>query len=317
MVAHGPDVLLHEKRAAREFGVGRRRGDRARLEIGVEGDLRVHGDALPARERDDHVGPPRAGVGADARLDDEVDPFEQSRRLDDTAQLRLAPHPAGRIVAESGCEGLRRTAQALLRLGRRSQLLRELAVLEGALCLEIGDLELHRSKRLLHRRQRLQHPALGGVACLRGGDLRVLALDEVAVLLPVGEHLLAEAVGGGAQPGELGLEPRPCGGLIRSNLRELERVAGGRLGVAARGSEPARSRERPRGERADDEAERDPENEAAGVHAASLAAATDIAGEPPGESWQPAATGSPGDALSPRRLPVFSRPARSLRCASR
>ena len=133
-----------------------------------------------------------AGVGGDVRLLEEVHAVDEAGGLDERAQLGLAPHPAGGVVAQRGRERLRRRAQSLFRLGGAPELLGELAVLPAALGLELGDLLLHRSERLLHRAQRLQHAALGLVRLF--ALLRVVsaALDDLAVLRLRRNQLLAQ-----------------------------------------------------------------------------------------------------------------------------
>ena len=63
------------------------------------------------------------------------------------------------------------------------ELLRQLAVLQAALRLELGDLRLHLGERLLDGSERLEHAALGLLARLAGLLLGAVLLDELAVLL--------------------------------------------------------------------------------------------------------------------------------------
>src|SRR5690606_22780430 len=141
---------------------GGRGGNRTRLDEGVVGHLRIDRDRLTTREQDHHVGTARAALGGDRRLHAEVDAVEQARRLDEGAQLGLAPDPARGVVAQGARELFRRLAQALLRLARRLELLGELAVLLRALRLALDDLAVPRAERLLDGRALLQDPVLRG-----------------------------------------------------------------------------------------------------------------------------------------------------------
>ena len=138
---------------------------------------------LPPGRRTTMSGRPAPGIRDDARLQVEVDAVDEPGGLDDVAQLRLAPDPAARVVAEGGCERIGGDAQPLLRLARDAQLLAELAVLLAALGLEFGDLLLHGAQGLLHGRERLQHLALRALPL---GALELLEASAVGEILELG-----------------------------------------------------------------------------------------------------------------------------------
>ena len=206
----------------------------------------------------------------------------QAGGLDDAAQLGLAPDAAGAVGAERRRERLGRGAQALLGLGRGLQLLGELAVLQVALRLELGDLRLHLGERLLDGGERLEHAALGLLARLARLLLGAVLLDDLALLLLGREDLLAERLGGGLGRGELLAEQRLRGLLARPHLGELRLVA--RLdegGVVADRRARGRAACRPHGdgEAAEQAADEEADEECEEVHVDSVAAASDIAGE--------------------------------------
>jgi hypothetical protein len=184
---------------------------------------------------------------------------------------------------------------------RDAELLGELAVLLGALPLDLLDLLAHVAQLLGHRRELLQHPALGlggGLALLR---LATLPLDDVAVLLLGGRHLLAQ-LGGlgerrrqarldlGAGRSELALDPSVlAGGVVAQvgqarlglvahggelgvvpGLRDLGVLvaAAGRLHASARDQQPDPGTEHEADEQSEQERDR-------GSHGPSLATATD------------------------------------------
>jgi len=83
-----------------------------RVEIGRQRDLGVDDDVLAVGEVDDHVRAEQvAGVVAGARLLVEVDVGEQTGRLDEAAQLHLAPSAAHLRAAQRGGQPAGRVAQ--------------------------------------------------------------------------------------------------------------------------------------------------------------------------------------------------------------
>ncbi len=213
----------------------------------------------------------------------EVDTFDEARRLDDVAQLGLAPDAARRVVAQRGRQRFGGRTQALLGLRRGLELLRELAVLLRALCLEFGDLLLHVRQRLLDRGQRLQHLALGLLGLLALLRVEPSALDQFAVLLLGGTELIAQRLQRRLRRGQSRLDFGACTGLLLTQLGHDGGVTGlddPRVGI--------RGRRRAAGaadEHADDRAERDAEGESEEksedrVHAASVPAPGDIPRSP-------------------------------------
>ena len=276
-------MLLDEGFASRALLAGRGDRDLARLEVGRERHLGVDRDVLSAGQVDDHVGATGAGIRTDAVLHVEVDALDEAGRLDDVAQLGLAPDAARRVVAQRGRERFGGRAQALLGLCRRLELLRQLAVLLRALCLELGDLQLHVRQRVLDRGEGLQHLALGLLGLLALLRIKPSALDQFAVLLLGGTELIAQCLQRGLRRGQPCFDFGACTGLLVAQLGHDGGVTGlddPRVGI--------RSRRRAAGaadEHADDRAERDAEGESEEksedrVHAASVPAPGDIPRSP-------------------------------------
>ena len=227
---HRPHMLLDEGFAARPLLAGRGDGNLARLEVGGERHLRIHGDVLASGQVDDHIGPPGPGIRGDTRLHVEIDPLDQAGGLHHIAQLGFAPYPSGCVVAEGRGEGLSGAAQALLGLGGVAQLLGQLAMLQGALGLQLGHLRLHAAEGLLHRRERLKHLALALLAVGLGGLFPALPVHQFAILLLLGGDLPLECDRRGLNGGELraeqGLSPR----LLGAHRAESEFVLRGDQG---------------------------------------------------------------------------------------
>ena len=264
-------MLREQALAPRLLLSGGSRGDGARVDVGVVGNLRVDRDRLAAGKPQHHVGATRAGLGADAGLHGEVDAVEQAGRFDQVAQLGLAPDATGRIVAQGGCERFRGRTQSLLRLGRGAQLLGELAVLAAALLLHVEHLLLHGAQRLLHRRQGLKNLPLGR-ALLR---LSLGTLDGLPVLLLCHVQLLAESREAGLRGSELRTELGPPLLFVCLQLCERGRVPcldhGGIRTCAAQspGKQTDGSAEHGAGGESHDESED-------GVHGPSITRASDI-----------------------------------------
>src|SRR5690554_6074967 len=126
-------MLLEQLFTLGAFLTGCRDRDLARLQVRVEGDLRVDRDVFTSWEVHDHVGTPGTGIRGDAGLQREVDSLDEPGGLNHVAQLSLAPDATRAVALERGCQCLSSAPQAFLGLGCRLQLLRELAVLQAAL----------------------------------------------------------------------------------------------------------------------------------------------------------------------------------------
>ena len=178
MCPHRSDVLLEQGAAARGLLADGGDRNRFRIEEGLERRLGVDRDRRAAGKMHEHVRSPGSRVGRDRRLLIEVDAREQTRRLDDPAQLRFAPHSAGDVGPQRPGERLRRGAQLLVDLLRAAQLLAHLPELFGAFTLHLVDPLLHPVQRFTDRGERLQHRVLTALAFDLFVALRTIALQR-------------------------------------------------------------------------------------------------------------------------------------------
>ena len=174
-------------------------------------------------------------------------------------------------------------------------------MLQAALTLQFGDLELHGPQRLLHRRERLQHLALGPLALLARlaleavpfvssgplgvmaahqlGALRVVTIYELGELSFLVAHPLAEGRFGRLDRREPSGQFRPHPGLVGSHRADLDGVPrlehrGVLAGRLRRPGAPLDDEPRP--ERAERDADEEGDEKEELIHVVSVSAGTDI-----------------------------------------
>ena len=223
-------VLAEEALAARSVVSGGGERNRARLEVGIQGDLRVDGDRLLAGQAHDHIGSAGAGIGVHGCLQVEVDVSREPGCLDDASQLRLSPDAAGAPRTQCARERLRGRSQLLVGFVRPSQLLGESAELVVPVPFQLIDLALHGLQSLVHRRKGAENRLLSALAIVARREVgsrlgRQLPIQQLLVI-----ELRLHPLPRGVRGGDLGAQV----GDLRVRTRRGSRPAGGPAGQKAR-----------------------------------------------------------------------------------